>query len=356
MRTDDFDYNLPKELIAQRPTPERDKSRLLVLHRTTGLIQHRVFSDILHYFACGDLLVLNDSRVLPARLRGRAEKTGGQFEVFVLEELKPNLWQALVRPSKRARVGTRIKLTNNTGIDVTAEIIERTSAGQCIVQFINVPNIADMLDVLGDVPLPPYINRARSKTLPEDRYRYQTVYARVDGSVAAPTAGLHFTETLLEQIKTKGVEVHFVTLHIGLGTFKPVRATRPEAHQMHDERYELSAETATAINEAKRTGRRVIAVGTSTVRVLEGVAKETGGKLEPRKGRTSLFIYPPFEFKVVDGLVTNFHLPRSTLLMLVSAFAAPGQTTGRDLILRAYQEAIQLRYRFYSYGDAMLIL
>jgi len=356
MQTAEFDYDLPDELIAQTPAPQRDESRLLVLHRHTGMIEHRVFRDILNFLAHGDLLVLNDSRVIPARLRGRATKTGGKFEILLLEQLERNLWQALVRPAKRARIGMQITVSNNIGTEATAEIVAKERAGQCLVRFTNVQDIAGVLDRLGDVPLPPYIRRARAKSLPEDRTRYQTVYARADGSVAAPTAGLHFTETLLEQVKAKGVEVRFVTLHIGLGTFAPVRATKLEAHRMHDERYELSPETAAAINEAKKTSRRVVAVGTSTVRVLESVASETGGLLAPGTGRTSLFIYPPFRFKVVDALITNFHLPRSTLLMLVSAFAAPGQTTGRDLILRAYREAIALRYRFYSYGDAMLIL
>ncbi len=356
MQTAEFDYNLPEELIAQAPAPQRDESRLLVLHRPTGLIEHRVFRDILNYLRPGDLLVLNDSRVIPARLRGYTTKSGAKMEILLLEELERNLWRALVRPAKRARPGTKITLTDSAGLEVTAQVVARQEAGQCHVQFIDVTNIVNVLDRLGDVPLPPYIRRARTKSLPDDRSRYQTVYARVPGSVAAPTAGFHLTETLLAQIKGKGVQVLFVTLHIGLGTFAPVRATEVKAHQMHEERYELSAETAAAINEAKKAGRRVIAVGTSTVRVLESVACETGGALVAGTGRTSLFIYPPFTFKIVDGLVTNFHLPRSTLLMLVSAFAAPGQMAGRDIILRAYQEAIKLRYRFYSYGDAMLIL
>lgn len=347
---------MPQELIAQTPAAQRDESRLLVLHRDTGRTEHRVFRDILNYLAHGDLLVLNDSRVIPARLRGRATKTGGKFEILLLEEIERNLWQALVRPARRARMGTQITVSNGTGTESTAEIVAKQCGGKCVVHFTNVQDIACVLDRLGDVPLPPYIRRACAKSLPEDRARYQTVYARADGSVAAPTAGLHFTETLLDQARAKGVEVRFVTLHIGLGTFAPVRVTKLEAHRMHDERYELSAETAAAINEAKKTGRRVVAVGTSTVRVLESVAAETGGSLVPGTGRTALFIYPPFRFRIVDALITNFHLPRSTLLMLVSAFAAPGQTTGRDLILRAYREAIALRYRFYSYGDAMLIL
>ncbi|MDW7981141.1 MAG: tRNA preQ1(34) S-adenosylmethionine ribosyltransferase-isomerase QueA [Verrucomicrobiales bacterium] len=356
METAEFDYSLPAELIAQAPCAQRDQSRLLVLHRRTGLIEHRVFRDVLDYVVGGDVLVLNDSRVIPARLIGRAAGTGGKFEILLLEELERNLWQALVRPGRRARIGTQIIISSNSPCEIAAEIVGKTAAGQYTVQFKNVPNILSVLDSVGEVPLPPYIRRPGGKTTDEDRKRYQTVYARKNGSVAAPTAGLHFTEELLEQIRAKGVEVRFVTLHVGVGTFAPVRASKVEAHRMHSERYEISAETAEAICAAKKDGRRIIAVGTTTVRVLESVALDNGGMVRAGAGRTSLFIYPPFKFRVVDALITNFHLPRSTLLMLVSAFAAPGETTGRELILRAYQEAIALRYRFYSYGDAMLIV
>lgn len=356
MRTADFDYYLPRELIAQAPAASRDESRLLVLHRRTGEIAHRVFREIIEYLNAGDLLVLNDSRVIPARLRGRICQTTSKVEVLLLEEIKPNLWWALVRPAKRAKLGTQLSFANRKGAEVTAEVASKGAYGQCQIRFTSAENIAAKLKDLGEVPLPPYIHRKDKAELKKDAERYQTVYARKNGSVAAPTAGLHFTEDLLERIRAKGVDVYFITLHIGLGTFAPVRTATVEAHQMHEERYEICPETAAAINQAKKARRRVVAVGTSTVRVLESVAASSGGIVLPGMGRTGLFIYPPFKFRVVDALVTNFHLPRSTLLMLVSAFAAPGETRGRDLILRVYQEAIRLGYRFYSYGDAMLIL
>jgi S-adenosylmethionine:tRNA ribosyltransferase-isomerase len=361
MRTADFDFVLPPNLIAQSPAPQRDQSRLLVLHRDSGQIEHRQFRAVLEYLQHGDVLVLNNSRVIPARLRGANARTGGQFEMLLLEENAVNDWWVMLRPGKRARVGTQIRLCHPQGRPnrAAASVIEINAEGHRRLRFEGIDNISDELDALGEVPLPPYINRANPAQLAEDRDRYQTVYARPAGSVAAPTAGLHFTSALLDEIRARGVQVCFVTLHVGLGTFAPVKADTLAAHVMHEERFHLSAETARLINEAKKTGRRVIAVGTTTVRVLESLAASgarASGALSPGPGRTQIFIYPPRDFKIVDALLTNFHLPRSTLLMLVSAFAAPGNTTGRGLILTAYAEAIRHSYRFFSYGDAMLVL
>ncbi len=361
MRTADFDFVLPPELIAQHPSSERDLSRLLVLHRNTARIEHRQFRDLLEYFRAGDVVVLNNSRVIPARLRGVNANTGGQFEVLLLEEYSLNDWWVMLRPGKRARVGTQIEIRNppakrdkirNTAA-ITATVTETNEEGHRRLHFSNTPDIKCQLECLGEVPLPPYINRAETDA---DKERYQTVFAKPAGSVAAPTAGLHFTESLLNEIQARGVEVCFVTLHVGLATFAPVKTETIAAHTMHEERYELSMDTARVVNEAKAVGRRIITVGTTTVRVLESVATQNGGRLMPGAGRTRIFIHPPYEFRMADALLTNFHLPCSTLLMLVSAFAAPSQTRGRDLILSAYAEAIRERYRFFSYGDAMLIL
>jgi S-adenosylmethionine:tRNA ribosyltransferase-isomerase len=353
MRTADFSYTLPPELIAQQPAPRRDESRLLVLHRPGGNVEHRRFRDLPGFFRAGDVLVLNDSRVIPARLRGANARTGGQFEILLLERNTTNDWWAMVCPGKRARPGTQIVFRDP---NVRAAVVETNDAGDRRLQFSGTPDIGRELEQLGEVPLPPYITRAHPGDLSEDRERYQTIYAKTDGSVAAPTAGLHFTEELLAEIRARGVTVCFVTLHVGAGTFLPVKTETLAAHKMHAERYELGEETARVVNAAKAAGRRVIAVGTTTVRVLEGVAGQNGGKLKSDAGQTRIFIYPPFDFKIADALLTNFHLPRSTLLMLVSAFAAPGGTVGREMILSAYAEAIRERYRFFSYGDAMLIL
>jgi S-adenosylmethionine:tRNA ribosyltransferase-isomerase len=358
MRTADFDFLLPPELIAQQPALRRDQSRLLVLRRDSGLVDHKRFRDLPGYLHEGDVLVLNNSRVVPARLRGVNAHTGGQFEVLLIEEIAVNDWWVMLRPGKRARVGTRIAFhdakKNSTGVG--AVVAATNDDGHRQLRFSGTPDIARALDELGEVPLPPYITRKPGSKLEEDTRRYQTVFAGPPGSVAAPTAGLHFTETLLDEIRARGVKVLFLTLHVGLGTFAPVKSETIAAHKMHEERYELSAETAAGVNEAKRFNRRVIAVGTTTARVLESVAAQNGGRLVPGAGRTQIFIYPPCDFKISGALLTNFHLPRSTLLMLVSAFAAPGQTRGRDMIFRAYAEAIRERYRFFSYGDAMLIL
>lgn len=362
MQTADFDFPLPAELIAQEPAPRRDQSRLLVLSRESGAVAHRRFPDFLEYLKPGDVLVLNDSRVIPARLRGANARTGGNFEILLLEEVSINDWWVMLRPGKRARVGTHILLRDLRGqpAPLRATVTETNAEGHRRLRFDGAPNIADLLDQLGEVPLPPYITRPDTGRMEQDRERYQTVFARPPGSVAAPTAGLHFTEQILAAAKERGARVCFVTLHVGLGTFAPVKAESLAAHIMHEERYEVSDETARIINEAKRAGRRVVAVGTTTLRVLESVAARladsAAGPVTAGSGKTDIFIHPPFRFRVVDALLTNFHLPRSTLVMLVSAFAAPGATRGRDLVLAAYAEAVRERYRFFSYGDAMLLL
>ena len=357
MRTADFNFDLPPGLIAQHPAPQRDESRLLVLHRTDGNTEHRHIRDLPGVFRAGDVLVLNNSRVIPARLHGANARTGGKFEILLLEEKAANDWWVMLRPGKSARVGTQIVFQGSRQITpICATVVEVNDEGHRRLQFSGTPDISHELDRLGEVPLPPYITRASPDEMGEDKERYQTIYARADGSVAAPTAGLHFTGKLLDEIRARGVTICFVTLHIGPGTFAPVKTETLAAHKMHEERFELGEETAHAVNEAKSTGRRVFAVGTTTVRVLEGIAARNNGKLNVYKGRTHIFIYPPFQFQIVDALLTNFHLPCSTLLMLVSAFAAPGETRGREMVLSAYAGAIRKRYRFFSYGDAMLIL
>jgi S-adenosylmethionine:tRNA ribosyltransferase-isomerase len=359
MRTADFDYDLPPELIAQAPAPQRDESRLLVLHRGLRQIEHREFRDLLEYLRPGDVLVLNNSRVIPARLRGTNAQTGGQFELLLLEENATNDWWLMLRPGKRARAGTQIVLRDTQGrpTQIQATVLEKNDEGHRRLRFTGAENISDLLDTIGEVPLPPYIVRTDASHNEEDRQRYQTVFAQPAGSVAAPTAGLHFTEALLETIRARGVEVCFLTLHVGAGTFAPVKTESIAAHVMHEERYEVADETARVINAAKKAGRRVIAVGTTTVRVLESLARTAAVLgIAAGSGQTQIFIHPPYDFKIVDALLTNFHLPRSTLLMLTSAFAAPNATGGRELALRAYVEAVRERYRFFSYGDAMLIL
>jgi len=394
MRTADFDFDLPEELIAQHPLARRDASRLLVLDSASGQVQHRHFPDLFGFLRAGDVLVLNNSRVMPARLRGTNARTGGEFEILLLTENARNDWWCLLRPGKRARVGTQIVFgAARTGsAPIRGTVVELNDEGHRRLLFEGPEEIKDRLEEFGEVPLPPYIRRESPDQLEADRERYQTVYARSAGSVAAPTAGLHFTQDLLEQVRALGVHVCFVTLHVGLGTFAPVKAENLAEHKMHEEHFDVPAETARAVNEAKASRRRVIAVGTTSLRVLESVARiskpagpedecslstcsqpadlEVGdtagletcatpretGRIQPGPGRTNIFIYPPFKFNIVDVLLTNFHLPRSTLLMLVSAFAAPGEMRGRDLTLAAYQQAIAKRYRFFSYGDAMLIL
>jgi S-adenosylmethionine:tRNA ribosyltransferase-isomerase len=357
VQTRDFDFVLPAGLIAQVPLPVRDQSRLLVLHRQEEKYEHRSFRDILDFLDTGDVLVLNNSRVLPARLHGYKPDSGGQIEILLVEQVETLCWWAMVRPGKRVRPGTRLQFYNHAGqtTAVTAVVLEKNAEGHVCLQFSGTADLIQDLSFLGEPPLPPYIVRSTDTLTVNDRERYQTIFAQVPGSVAAPTAGLHFTPELLAKIQQRGVKVCFVTLHVGLGTFAPVKTQDLSQHPMHQEHFELSAESTEAIRSAKLAGHRVVAAGTTTVRVLESVAAENDGQLRPTRGHTRLFIYPPYQFRVVDRLLTNFHLPQSTLLMLVCAFAAPQQTTGRQLVLNAYAEAIRQNYRFFSYGDAMLL-
>jgi S-adenosylmethionine:tRNA ribosyltransferase-isomerase len=357
VRTADFHYQLPPELIAQQPAARRDASRLLVLHRSTGRLEKKPFSGLLDFLRPGDVLVLNDSKVIPARLHGVNAKTGGKFEVLLLEETETNDWWAMLRPGKRAPVGAQIRLLDRGGnpTQIIGTVTEVNADGHRRLRFSGTQNIFPELDALGELPLPPYIERKGE--LPADRERYQTVFAGQPGSVAAPTAGLHFTPETLEKIRSLGVGICFVTLHVGAGTFLPVKAENIADHRMHAERFEIGEATVQAVNESKQSGGRVFAVGTTATRALESVARMNSGRLNVYRGKTDIFLFPPAEFLVVDALLTNFHLPESTLLMLVSAFAAPGERDrGRQLVLAAYAEAIRERYRFYSYGDAMLIL
>ncbi|HWD17960.1 MAG TPA: tRNA preQ1(34) S-adenosylmethionine ribosyltransferase-isomerase QueA [Verrucomicrobiae bacterium] len=349
----DFDYQLPPELIAQEPLPRRDQSRLLVYDRKTQRRTHAQFRDLLAHLQPGDALVLNNSRVIPARLRARNPRTDGRFEILLVEEQAPNDWWAMVRPGKRAPIGATLELLRTGNAPMLATVTEVNAEGHRRLRFSGEENILTRLDELGEVPLPPYI--ARTEMRPEDRARYQTVYADAAGSVAAPTAGLHFTPEILDEARRRGAKVCFVTLHVGLGTFAPVKVEALADHVMHSERFIVSAGTAAAIAATRAAGGRVWAVGTTSLRVLES-AVAPDGTIRAGAGRTALFAYPPFQFRAVDVLVTNFHLPRSTLLMLVSAFAAPGKTEGRASILALYEEAVRERYRFFSYGDAMLVM
>ncbi len=340
MKTCIFDYDLPPELIAQEPVYPRDSSRLLLVDRDNDRIGHKRFSDIVDVVRDGDCLVLNDSRVIPARLIGRKKGTRGQAEIFLVKKTDDMVWQALVKPSRRLPEGTVVEFD---GGELTATVGERLKGGPRLVEFACREPFDTLIAELGKVPLPPYIKKPL-----EDDGRYQTVYAANDGSVAAPTAGLHFTPDLLEMLAARGVEIVKVTLDVGPGTFRPVKAENAEEHEMENERFCISAEAAGAVNKAKREGRRVIAAGTTSVRVLESAAREDG-TVTSDDTETGLFIYPGFEFKVVDCLLTNFHLPRSSLLMLVCAFA------GTEPIMGAYKQAIYEGYRFYSFGDAMFI-
>jgi len=342
MKTSDFDYHLPPELIAQIPTEPRDQSRLMVVSRANGSIEHRRFFEIDEFLHEGDVLVFNDSRVLPARLIGRKEGTRGKVEVLLLRRLSPGLWQTLVKPGRRVRLGTKIEFCAEPGSadGLWGEVVEWGEMGIRVIRFSD----EEALERVGSVPLPPYIHFPL-----KDPERYQTVYSRVLGSAAAPTAGLHFTPELLHCLEGKGIHLSFVTLHVGLDTFSPVRVENPRNHPMHKEYCELTEKTAQELNQAKAEGRRIICVGTTTVRVLEQAAS-TGKGIEAFQGWSDILILPGHRFYSLDGMITNFHLPRTTLLMLVSAFA------GLGLIQRAYQEAIRLGYRFYSFGDAMLIL
>ncbi len=358
VRTRDLNFAIPSELIAQAPTIERGQSRLMVLTRSSGHLRHCRFMDLANFLREGDMLVLNNSRVLRARLRGMKDPGGSEVEMLLFEETKTNEWWALLRPGKRVRGGTHLSVRDVTGrrTGIAANVLQKNSDGHYLLQFSGTRDIREELDLLGEIPLPPYITRRPQVEPMNDYERYQTVYAQTPGSVAAPTAGLHFTEEIFSRIRARGVQIQQVTLHIGLGTFTPVKAELIEHHIMHKEEFGLGAQAAQAINGTRRSGGRIVAVGTTTARVLEAVAAANNGQIHAMSGPTRIFIYPPYRFQIVDALVTNFHLPRSTLLMLVSAFAAPNETTGRDTILSAYAEAIRERYRFFSYGDAMLIL
>lgn len=355
-RTADFHYDLPAELIAQVPADRRDASRLLLLKRPDGAIEHRSFREFPSFLRSGDLLVLNNSKVLPARLRAIKPETGGSVEILLVEELTTNEWWAMLKPGKRVRAGTLLQLLSRNLQRTTfnAEVLEKSEEGHYRLRFSGSNDITGELTGIGEIPLPPYIQRPEGAR-ESDATRYQTVFSSTPGSVAAPTAGLHFTDEILNEVRLRGIEIAEVTLHVGLGTFAPVKAVTLEQHRMHEERYQVSAEAASAINAAKSAGRRVVAVGTTSLRVLESAAVAPG-EIAAGSGKTRLFVYPPYRFKVVDALLTNFHLPGSTLLMLVSAFAAPEETRGREIVLNAYAEAIRERYRFFSYGDAMFIV
>lgn len=340
MNVKDYDYDLPEELIAQDPLEDRSSSRLMVLDRQTGDVEHRHFTDILEYLHPGDCLVINNTRVIPARLFGVKEDTQAKIEVLLLKRKENDIWETLVKPGKKAKPGT--KLVFGDGL-LTAEVVDVVEEGNRLIQFHYDGIFEEILDQLGQMPLPPYITHQL-----KDKNRYQTVYAKYDGSAAAPTAGLHFTKELLQKVKDMGVDIAEVTLHVGLGTFRPVKVENVLDHHMHSEFYMVSQEAADKINRAKESGHRVIAVGTTSTRTLEAAADENG-RLHETSGWTEIFIYPGYQFKVIDALITNFHLPQSTLVMLVSALA------GREHVLHAYEIAVKERYRFFSFGDAMLI-
>ena len=342
MKLSDFKYDLPEELIAQYPAEKRDQSKLMVLDRKTETIETKVFSDIVDYFSPGDCLVLNKTKVFPARLTATKDKTDAQVEIFLLRELENSLWEVLVKPARKVRVGNRLTIAK----DFICDVIDNTVSGGRVVRFSYEGDFFELVEKLGKSPLPPYIKRESEES---DKERYQTVYATTRGAVAAPTAGLHFTQKILDKIQKKGVELVYVLLHLGLGSFRPVVVEDLSRHKMDSEYFEITEEATAKINHTIHKRGKIIAVGTSTVRVLESVVTSERS-VKPLKGWTDKFIYPPYEIKIVDRLITNFHLPCSTLLMLVSAFA------GRDFIFRAYQQAIDEKWRFYSYGDAMLIL
>ncbi len=340
LKTSDFYFDLPPELIAQDPLTDRSASRLLVLDKNTGEIKHEQFRNIINYLNPGDCLVLNNTRVIPARLHGIREETGAAIEVLLLKRKEKDVWETLVRPGKKVRPGA--KLSFGEGL-LRGEVLEIVEEGNRLIRFQYEGIFEEVLDRLGEMPLPPYITHKL-----EDKNRYQTVYAKYDGSAAAPTAGLHFTRDLLDEIAQKGVNLAYVTLHVGLGTFRPVKAERITEHHMHSETYQITKEAAEVINRTRKNGGRVICVGTTSCRSLESAAEEDG-TLRECSGDTEIFIYPGYRFKVLDALITNFHLPESTLVMLVSALA------GREKVLRAYGEAVEERYRFFSFGDAMFI-
>lgn len=340
LKKSDFYFDLPEELIAQDPLEDRSSSRLLMLDKTTGQMEHHVFKDIVDYLRPGDCLVLNNTKVLPARLMGTKEDTGATIEVLLLKRRENDIWETLVKPGKKAKPGT--KMVFGDGL-LEAEVLEVVEEGNRLIQFRYEGIFEEVLDKLGEMPLPPYITHKL-----QDKNRYQTVYARYEGSAAAPTAGLHFTKELLQQIADKGVEIVYVTLHVGLGTFRPVKVDNILEHHMHSEYYQVTEEAAETINRAKKEGRRVICVGTTSCRTVESAAVEKG-RIEAGCDNTEIFIYPGYEFKILDCLITNFHLPESTLVMLVSALA------GKEHVMEAYEEAIRKKYRFFSFGDAMFI-
>lgn len=342
MNIEDFDFELPEGLIAQTPLKDRDRSRLMVLNRKTGDVTHHHFRDILQYLEKGDCLVLNDTKVLPARLYGVKKDTGAKIEVLLLHQEENDTWEVLTKPAKRVKVGTEIYFGDGL---LKAVCIDEKDHGGRVLSFQYDGIFYEVLDQLGEMPLPPYIKEQLT-----EKERYQTVYAREEGSAAAPTAGLHFTKELLEEVKSMGVTIAFITLHVGLGTFRPVNVDKIEEHEMHSEFYHMSKETADTLNHIKSSGGRIISVGTTSTRTLETIARDKNGKFVESSGWTDIFIYPPYEFKAIDGLITNFHLPKSTLIMLVSALI------DRETILKAYKEAVKEKYRFFSFGDAMLIL
>ncbi|HQM36664.1 MAG TPA: tRNA preQ1(34) S-adenosylmethionine ribosyltransferase-isomerase QueA [Candidatus Marinimicrobia bacterium] len=344
MRLSDFDFNVPEELIAKYPVSKRDHSRLMVIDRKKQTITHKRFYNIIDYLNPGDLLVINETKVYPARLWAVKDRTEAKVEVFLLRELENSLWEVMVKPARKVRIGNKLTIAKG----VQCDVIDNTVSGGRVVRFNNIPKetLYKLIDEVGLSPLPPYIDREPTE---DDKETYQTVYAKKRGAVAAPTAGLHFTEELMQKIKDKGVKIFPIVLHIGLGTFRPVTVEDLSRHRMDSEYFEVSAETALAINDARSKGKRIIAVGTSVVRTLETVTV-SGFQITPRRGWTDKFIHPPYEFKMVDALITNFHQPKSTTIMQVSAFG------GHELIMRAYQEAIEKKYRFFSYGDSMLII
>ncbi|MGL5084828.1 MAG: tRNA preQ1(34) S-adenosylmethionine ribosyltransferase-isomerase QueA [Clostridium sp.] len=340
MKVSDFNFELPEELIAQHPLEKRDSSRLMVLNKETGDINHKSFHDILDYLVEGDTLVLNNTRVMPARLIGQKEETGSKIEFLLLKRVEGDKWECLAKPGKRAKVGQRFTFGDGK---LKCEVVDIVEEGNRVIEFYYEGIFEQVLDELGEMPLPPYITERL-----EDKERYQTVYSKEQGSAAAPTAGLHFTEQLLEDIKAKGVNIAYLTLHVGLGTFRPVKVESADDHVMHSEFYSLTKEDAEIINDTKRKGNRVISVGTTSTRTLETIGDENGFVKED-SGWTSIFIYPGYKFKVIDALITNFHLPESTLIMLVSALSS------KDNVMNAYNEAVKEKYRFFSFGDSMFI-
>ncbi len=340
MKVTEFDYELPEELIAQTPIEKRDESRLMVLNRKNNTIEHKTFKDIIDYLEPGDCLVRNNTKVIPARIYGKKE-TGANIEFLLLNNIEGDIWETIVRPGNKLHIGTKVIFGDGL---LTAEILDTMPGGTRKVLFTYKGIFNEILDKIGLMPLPPYIHEEL-----KEKDRYQTVYAKYEGSAAAPTAGLHFTNELLEKIEQKGIDIANVTLHVGIGTFRPVKEDTVEAHEMHSEHFYIKQEDCDKINKAKKNGKRVISVGTTSCRVLETIANPENGTVEPIEGDTQIFIYPGYTFKCIDGLITNFHLPQSTLLMLVSALA------GKEYIMKAYNEAVQEKYKFFSFGDAMFI-